>query len=56
MKIDDEAVHEFIRLYEKEFEEALTPEQGREMASRVLELYRALAQPLPSERKKDSRN
>lgn len=49
MQIREDALREFIRIYEEEYQERLTVDEAREMASRVLTLYKLLAQPLPGE-------
>ena len=43
-------IQEFIEIYKKIFKEEISLKDGREMATRVLELYAALARPLPSEK------
>lgn len=48
MRISDERVHELIDIYEQEFGETLSLEEARAMASRLVELYLALAEPTPS--------
>ena len=50
MLLNDETCEEFRQVYKKDTGEDITIEEAREIASRLLELYRLLAQPLPSER------
>ena len=49
MKISDEALAEFARLYKEEFEEELSRNEAEEMARKLLTLYELLAQKLPGE-------
>jgi hypothetical protein len=49
MLITAEQLQEFIGLYEEEFKDRLSEDEAREVASRLIELYQLLAQPLPSE-------
>lgn len=46
MQLTDEDINEFRTLYEAEFGEPLSAEQGRAMAMRVIQLYLTLAEPL----------
>src|SRR5262245_62008085 len=50
----DADIQEFIRIYQEEFRETITPKAAREMAAGVLELYRALTTPSSREFKKES--
>jgi len=50
-RLTEEDLGEFIAIWAKEFKEVLTPERARQEATRLLELYRLLTQPLPSEKK-----
>lgn len=50
MKIPDEALDEFIKIYKETFCEELSRSDAEEMASRVVTLYEVLAQKLPNER------
>ncbi len=50
MQISEERLQEFGRLWKDEFGEELSVEQARHEAALLLELYSALAEPLPSER------
>jgi hypothetical protein len=63
MRVSDEALDEFIKIYKKEFKEKISREEAREMASRLLTLYQLLSQKPPNgsasdgereERKEDS--
>jgi hypothetical protein len=47
MKISDEELDEFVRLYKEEFNEDITSAQASEMAFRLVTLYELLAQKLP---------
>jgi hypothetical protein len=49
MKIPDEALDEFTRLYKDEFNEDITKAQASEMAFRLVTLYELLGQKLPEE-------
>jgi hypothetical protein len=51
MPIPDEDIAEFIKIYKAEFEKEITVDEAREIASRLLRLYRIVLQPLPHERK-----
>jgi hypothetical protein len=51
MRITDDAVNEFIQLYEEEFGERLSGPEARELASNLCELYLILLSPTPSEQK-----
>ena len=50
MQISDEALEEFIRLYQEAFGETITLAEAREMARRLVHLYKILLRPLPGER------
>jgi hypothetical protein len=45
MELDDRDIHEFIRLWQEEFKEALSPAEARKCASLLLELYFVLYGP-----------
>jgi hypothetical protein len=47
MKISEDALEEFARLYKEEFDEDITRAQASEMAFRLMALYELLAQKLP---------
>ena len=49
MKISDEALEEFAKLYKDEFDEDITKAQASEMAFRLVTFYELLAQKLPEE-------
>ena len=49
MKIDDEDLEEFKRIYAAEFGEELSQAEASEVASRFVDLYVFLSLPLPSE-------
>jgi len=50
MPITPERLREFRFRYEEEFGEPISEDEAREIASRLVELYMMLAEPLPSER------
>lgn len=49
MMLSDDDVNEFKQLYEEEFNEQITDADARVMASQLIQLYDALAEPLPGE-------
>ncbi len=49
MHLTDDDLQIFMEIYSSSFNEEISVTEAREMASRVLLLYEALAQPLPSE-------
>ena len=49
MLLTDEDCEKLRAAYKKDSGEDITIEEAREMGSRLLELYRLLARPLPSE-------
>jgi hypothetical protein len=49
MLLSDKDVEEFRAVYKEDTGEDLTLDEAREIASRMLELYKLLARPLPSE-------
>ncbi len=49
MPITEDRLKEFIRLYEEETGKGIEIEEAREIASRLVELYMMVAEPLPSE-------
>lgn len=49
MRITDEALEEFIKLYAEEFGETLSADEAREVGSNLLELYLLLIQLTPKE-------
>jgi hypothetical protein len=49
MLISDERLREFIRAYEKEFDETLSIADARNMLHRLVMLYGVLRRPLPHE-------
>jgi hypothetical protein len=49
MMISDTRLREFQEAYKQDFGEQITLEQAREMLSRLVALYEALARPLPEE-------
>ena len=51
MKLSDEALDEFMRIYMEEFGEEITKAEASETASRVVTLYELLAKKLPGEQK-----
>ena len=50
MQISDERLKEFQEAYKKDFGEDISIEEAREIASRLIDLYQLLAQPLPNEK------
>ncbi len=50
MQISKKALDEFNRIYEKEFDEDLTDDEANERASRVIQLFKIIAQQLPEEK------
>ena len=50
MAVSHEDLREFMRLYKEEFGTEITEDEAREMASRLINLYLKLMEPLPSER------
>ena len=48
MQISDEALNEFIAIYEAEFGEEISRKDANEMALSVLRLYELLARKLPN--------
>lgn len=51
MKLSDEALDEFMRIYMEEFGEEITKAEASETASRVVTLYELLTRKLPGEQK-----
>ena len=49
MRITDEALEEFIKLYAEEFGTTLSADEAREVGSNLLDLYLLLIQPTPKE-------
>ncbi len=49
MQIDDDALSEFLTLYNEEFGEDISRKEASEMAHRLLMLYDVLAKKLPGE-------
>jgi hypothetical protein len=49
MEISEQRLREFMAIYEAEFNEKLSLEEARAMASRLVHLYIRLARPLPKE-------
>lgn len=49
MQIDKENLEEFKRIYAAEFVEELSQAEASEVASRFVDLYMLLSEPLPSE-------
>ena len=50
MQISDDALDEFITLYQAEFGKDISREDALEMAIRLLNLYQLIMRPLPHER------
>ncbi len=51
MRISDEDLEEFKRIYAAEFGEELSQAEASEAASNLVDLYMLLSEPLPSEQK-----
>ena len=49
MTFSDQSIDEFIEIWQSEFGVLLTPDQARFEATRFMEFYWLLAQPLPGE-------
>ncbi|MFZ2948571.1 MAG: hypothetical protein WA003_03705 [Desulfuromonadaceae bacterium] len=49
MRISEEELREFIRLYKEEFGEELSIAEASEVAGNFVSLYEFLAEPLPGE-------
>lgn len=49
MPVTPERLEEFRRICEEELGEPISTEEAREMHHRLIELYRALLEPLPEE-------
>jgi flagellin-specific chaperone FliS len=49
MKLTDQDVQEYKRVHEEEFGELISDDEAREIATRVIQLYEILIQPLPDE-------
>jgi hypothetical protein len=47
MQISDDRLEEFRRIYKEATGEEITLEEAREVAQRLVTLYKLLAQPLP---------
>ena len=47
MRLSDEAIDELREIYHNEFHEDLSRDQAAEVGTRLLELIRLLARPLP---------
>jgi hypothetical protein len=51
MEIDEQDIREFTEIWKREFKEDLSPDEARSSATRLLELFWLLAQPLSSEKR-----
>jgi hypothetical protein len=49
MMLTDEDVQAYKRVHEEEFGELISDDEAREIATRVIQLYEILIQPLPEE-------
>lgn len=49
MQLSDEALDNFVAIYEKKFNEPISRDDAAEMAQRLVTLYRVLLLPLPPE-------
>lgn len=47
MRVREQCIHEFARLYEIEFGERLPPEEAAAKVTRLVELYLSILRPLP---------
>lgn len=56
MRITEEALNEFIKIYNKECGEELNRSEASKMASRVVALYELLAKKLSDENAKPPKN
>lgn len=50
MHVPDAAIKQYMQLYQEDFGEELTLEQGREIATRLIALYEVLSNRLPQSR------
>jgi len=50
MQIGDEALEEFMALYQAEFRKEISRQNALEMATRLINLYLIIYRPLPNER------
>lgn len=50
MKINDQALEEFMTLYRAEFKKEIPRQDALEMATRLINLYLLIYRPLPNER------
>ena len=51
MKISDADLDDFIQTWQSAFDERLTRDQARRELTKLFELFRILARPLPNQRK-----
>lgn len=56
MQLSDEEISDFINVYESCYQERLSVEEAREIATRLVALYEVLARPLPGERGSEDLN
>jgi len=49
MSISEERIRDFIRVYKEEFGDDLSVDEGRDMLTRLVTLYRLIARPFPDE-------
>ena len=49
VKLSDEALEEFVKLYKDEFDEDITKAQASEMGFRLVTLYEILSKELPNQ-------
>jgi hypothetical protein len=50
MQLSDESAREYQTLYERDFGEAISFEEAREIATRLVTLYAMLRNPLPEQK------
>jgi hypothetical protein len=53
MEISEEALKEFIEIYEEEFGEDITDREAREIAQRLIGLLLLIYRPIPKEKESD---
>ncbi len=49
----DEAIDQFIAIYEKKYQEPISRADAAAMATRLVDLYKVLRQPIPPEKMKE---
>ena len=51
--LSDDAIDKFIDIYEKKYQEPISRADATVMATRLVDLYRVLLQPIPPEKMKE---